>query len=74
MTDLNGISGGCQCGAVRYIATTSPSFSVICHVILVKSGKHVSVYERGRISEHVAAFDVIALRLRGVECPHKLRR
>jgi hypothetical protein len=30
MTDLNGISVGCLCGAVRYTASTSPSFSIIC--------------------------------------------
>ena len=30
MTDLNAISGGCHCGAVRYTATSSPSFSIIC--------------------------------------------
>jgi hypothetical protein len=31
MTDLNAISGGCHCGAVRYAATTSPSFD---HLLL----------------------------------------
>lgn len=30
MTDSNAIFGGCHCGAVRYMATASPAFSIIC--------------------------------------------
>jgi hypothetical protein len=30
MTGAKAITGGCQCGAVRYAASTSPSFSIIC--------------------------------------------
>lgn len=30
MTTLATISGGCQCGAVRYASEASPPFSIIC--------------------------------------------
>ncbi|MBL4645959.1 MAG: aldehyde-activating protein [Hyphomicrobiales bacterium] len=31
LTDLGGLTGGCQCGAIRYQLASAPSFPHLCH-------------------------------------------
>jgi hypothetical protein len=31
MTDTTRIEGGCLCGAIRYVASSAPTVSMICH-------------------------------------------